>query len=65
MAKNDGVHLTANMVTMAWEISGEAHSALGEIGLLVTTVMAAVAFFLPVGLAARRRRRQEKVDAVD
>ena len=53
------------ILNMAWEESGYPHSSLGEIGLLVTTVMAAVAFFLPVGLAARRRRRQEKVDDVD
>lgn len=59
------MRLLASLATMAWEESGYPHSSLGEIGLLVTTVMAAVAFLLPVGLAARRRRRQEKVDDVE
>lgn len=45
------------MLTSVLALGGE-HSSLGELMFLLSTVAAVGAIGLPLGLAARRRRRQ-------
>lgn len=48
---------SAAMLTSVLALGGE-HSSLGELMFLLSTVAAVGAIGLPLGLAARRRRRQ-------